>query len=218
MSLSAALLSPQVLGAALLYAVLVVLLEVLVLRLHRTVDEHPVVAWGVERVARPLARALAITLFVLAAYPSLFGLHEAPSLGQLLWTSEGRVNRLVNLAFLVSLLLPLVPVMGSRTALVLPVQGIAVSTLVFHWMGAALPSGALHYWPGWSAAGAVVGLALATPPLARITAQWVGVHLDRSLAREGFGAAFYEGLVLLFQLPPILVYTLSLGRQLTGGD
>lgn len=217
MSLATVLLSPQVLGAALLYAVLAILLEVLVLRLHRSVDEHIVVTWGVERVARPLARALAITLFVLAAYPALFGLSEAPSLGELLWSSQGRVNRLVNLAFLVSLLLPLVPVLGSRSALVLPVQGIAVATLMFHWVGAALPQRTVHYWPGWAAVCAVGGLALITPFLARTVARWLGERLDRYTVREGFGPVVYEGLVLLFQLPSILVYTLALGRQLAGG-
>jgi len=140
-----ALTSPALLLALAAYTVVSLLVEWLGRRLLVAVGEVESTHWLFERLLIPSARALALVVFILLAYPTLFGLTEAPSLGSLLNAERSRITHLVNLTFALSLLLPVLPVVGRLPALVLPIQGMAAASLLFHWWAASLP-------PRWLAA------------------------------------------------------------------
>ena len=211
MALLETLLSFQM-GAALgLYLVIAVGLELLGHRVHGAVAHAPVSEWVLERVGRPLARALAMAAFILAAYPTLFGWDAAPLLPTL--AEEGHHLRdLVNLAFLLTLLLPFVPVIGQVAGLILPVQGITLACLVLHWVGTSTGID-VSYWPGAGAFAVALALALPAPFAARRLAATAGRWMDRRTEREGFASVLAEGLLLAFQAPAILAFTHTLGRQ-----
>ncbi|GEM_PF-862580 len=208
------LLSPPLLSALLLYGLLVMVLEYFTAHLHHAVREVGFTAWVVEHVLLPWGRVLVLLLFLMLAYPLLFGLHSAPPMPDLLWAHDGRVSTLINTAFILSLLLPLAPLLGNLKGLVLPVQAIAMATLLFHWLTLALNVAEVSYWPGWPALLAILILAPLTQWAAHHSAHWLGGHLNRANNREGFENLLYEGLLLFFQVPAVLVYTLALGRQL----
>jgi len=212
--LLATLFSPALLFALLLYSLLVIALEWLTARLQHAVHEVTLTAWLLEHVGLPWARVIALLVFVFLAYPALFGLREAPPLGSLLSAHDGRVSTLINTAFVLSLLLPLLPVAGNWKSIVLPLQAIAVSSLLFHWLTLSLGRADVHYWPGWGIALAIIVLAPSTQWLAQHGSHYFGAYIDRLSEREGFDALLYEGLLLLMQVPAILLYTLSLGQQL----
>lgn len=212
--LLAALFSPQLLGALLLYGLLVMALEYFTARLHHAVREVGLTAWVVEHVLLPWGRVLVLLLFLMLAYPVIFGLHNAPPMPDLLWAHNGRVSTLVNTAFVLSLLLPLAPLLGNLQGLVLPVQAIAMATLLFHWLVLALGRNDVSYWPGWLTVLMIVVLAPLTRWAAQHSAHWLGDHLNRVNNREGFEKLAYEGLLLFFQVPAVLIYTLALGAQL----
>ena len=214
MALLDILLSGKMLGAFTVYSLAIVVVELLSARLH-AVANNPVSEWMLEHIALPFGRAVALTLFVLTAYPLLFGLEHAPSLGALLNARDGRLSALLNLAFILTLLLPLLPRLGLRQGLVLPLQGIGLSTLLFHWLVIAAAPIEVHYWPGWGNALWIVALAFATPPLAGWLAGELGGWLNRRLERSGAERLVYEGVLLLMQAPSILIYTSGLGRQLS---
>lgn len=214
-SLLQALFSPRLAGALLLYGVLVVLLELASHRLLRAVEDVPVTHWLMEHLGRPWLRALAMIIFVAAAYPTLFGLSEAPSLNMLLGSEDGRLSLLLNTAFFASLLLPLLPGLDRAPGLVLPLQAMASAALLFHWLGRATGLHDLHFWPGWGNALAIVILAALSQPVAHAASHWLGAHLNRLHDREGFEHLCYDGLLLVFQVPAILIFTLGLGAQLS---
>lgn len=210
----AALFSPALLFALLLYTLLVIALEFLTARLQHAVHEVTVTAWLLEHVGLPWTRVIALLVFIFLAYPALFGLREAPSLADLLLSRDGRVSTLINTAFVLSLLLPLLPMAGNWKGIVLPLQAIAVSSLLFHWLTLNLGQADVHYWPGWGIALIIIVLAPTTQWLAQHGSHWLGAHIDRLSEREGFDTLLYEGLLMLLQVPAILLYTLTLGRQL----
>jgi len=213
-SLLAVLFSPHLIGALILYGLLVMALEYFTARLHHAVREVGLTAWVVEHVLLPWSRVLALLLFLLLAYPLLFGLHSAPPMPDLLLARDGRVSLLVNTAFVLSLLLPLTPLLGNLKGLVLPVQAIAMAALLFHWLTQALGFVHVSYWPGGLAAVTILALAPLTQSLAHHAGHWLGSHINRAQNMEGFEGLAYEGLLLFFQVPAVLIYTLALGRQL----
>ena len=214
MSFISALVSGHFVVALSIYAVAIILVELLVKKLHAAVHDVDVTAWIIESITLPLARAAAITLFLITAYPVLFGLTTAPPLNEILFFREGRLTTLVNLTFILSLLLPLVPVIGKKRSIILPLQGVAISALMFHWMASYM--GVAHsYWPGAFNLMLIVLFVAIASPLARQITYIVGQKADKLSDREGSGELIYEGLLLFLQAPAILIYTISLGKQLT---
>lgn len=215
MSLIDTVFSPRILLGITLYTLAIVLLEWAAALLLKKVEEVRLNEWMVEHLALPLTRVLALLIFLFTAYPTLYGIEAAPRLSTLLDSGDGRVMDLINLAFVIGLLLlPLLPVIGLRTTLILPVQGIALSALLFGWMSQALGIQHISYWPGVTSFLAITAIALITPLFASLTGRVVGEWLESTTGREGFAPLTYDSLVLLFQLPSILIYTLALGKQL----
>ncbi len=214
MSITDVLFSPQLIAAFFIYGVLSVALAFAVARLHGRFEQNAN-QWFWEHFYVPLLRATILMGFVLLAYPVLFGVLEAPPVGDLLAGGRGRFGHLLGIVFVLSLLLPLLPVVGSIPALVLPIQGIAAAALVFHWMTDAIGLTSTSYWPGLSLMAVLVALAWGT--------HWFAAHAlgtTEALARNYLELAdlddiVHEGLTLVLQAPVIIVYTLALGSQLS---
>ncbi len=214
MSLLEALLHPRMLAAAALYLTLSAVLLLAIERLRGRAQPSATLEWLGEHLGLPLLRALTLVCFLLLAYPVLFGWPSAPGLSEVLGGEHrpGRFSTLVNVAVLGSLLLPLLPVVGGLRAFILPAQGLCLGALLFSW---SAPAGAGQWslWPGWGVLAAVAGIALITHVLADRAVLMAGARLERSTGRSGFETLIGEGMVLVFQLPAILLYTLHLGAQ-----
>ena len=202
----------EVVAAAVLHGVLSLALALVGVRVVRTAS-HPVVPWLWEHLYLPLLRAGALVVFILVAYPALFGLAEAPAVRVLLAAAPARFSHLLGVVFLLSLLLPAVPVIGSP-ALALPVQGAAGSALVFHWLAEAAGAQEVGYWPGFPSLAGAGAMAYAAWRAAR----WAAAALDETGRRlwnvADAGEAAFQALLLFLQAPAVLVYSLGLGRQL----
>lgn len=182
-------------------------------RLPASLAQSPPSEWIAYRVLLPIGRILAVLAFILVAYPTLFGLGGAPSAASLIANGEGRFSHLINAAFLASLLLPFVPVIGRIPGAVLPVQGLIATAMLLVWMAAALGLKP-NLWPGWPVLGFVAGWAVGSEWLARQTAFALGEHLYMRTGYAGTEQALYGFLVLFLQLPAILIYSLKIGTQL----
>lgn len=209
-----ALTSPALLLALIAYTMTSLLVEWLGRRLLARVDDVTSTHWLAEHLLIPAARALALVVFILLAYPGLFGLAEAPKLGELLSAERGRITSLLNLTFILSLLLPLLPVIGRLPALVLPIQGMAAASLLFHWLSASLPLQRIEYWPDWPVLGILLTMAFASHALARRLSAGIATGLRQRFEKAGLEALVYRSIILILQAPVILLYGLSLGQQL----
>ena len=180
-------------------------------RFLAAMGEHDVTAWLAEHVYLPLGRIFSILVFIALAYPAIFGLREAPGVLELLQGGERRVSHLINLAFLLSLLLPLLPLFGRLPGLVMPTQGLLAAAMLFHWLAQARGLDAT-LWPGWTTAAAIlVWLVLAQRLAVRFADLLVDHWHPDSSDRERL---YHDTLMLFFQVPAILLYTVSLGEQL----
>lgn len=182
-------------------------------RLPASLAQSPPSEWIAQRVLLPLGRILAVLAFILVAYPTLFSLGDAPSAASLIANGDGRFSHLINAAFLASLLLPFVPVIGRIPGVVLPVQGLVATAMLFSWSTTALDL-KLNLWPGWPVLGLVAGWAVVSEWLARLAAFAIGEHL---YVRTGYAAteqALYEFLIVFLQLPAIVIYSMKIGTQL----
>ena len=214
MSLLESLFHPQLLLALALFALISVLVEVVAYQLLSALAEVAPSSWLMQHTVIPAARALALVTFILVAYPVLFGVESAPAVKELLAVERLRLSNLVNVIFLLSLLLPLIPVFSRWPALLLPIQGIAAATMVFRWWAATQPQVVIQFWPGWTTVLSLLALAFITHEIAKQLSHHLEKKLDAIIDRQGSGRLIYRTVVMVLQVPVILLYTLSLGQQL----
>jgi hypothetical protein len=211
MNLIDAFAQPRMLFACASFAALNLLLAKVEQRILAALPAHSLPTWIAEHVYLPLARVFSLLLFIALAYPALFGLREAPPLIDLLNSGEQRVSHLINLGFLLSLLLPLLPLFGRLPSLVLPIQSLLAAATLFHWLAAARGI-EVDLWPGGIAATAiVVWLVLAQRLAAWLAEALIDHNQLHSADRERI---YFETALLFFQVPAILLYTVGLGEQL----
>ncbi|KPJ91596.1 MAG: hypothetical protein AMJ55_11510 [Gammaproteobacteria bacterium SG8_15] len=208
------LLNGKIIGAFLAIILLAIVVEIISRKILDILDDVSVSEWLFEKIFIPLFRALELMTFILLAYPVLFGLNEAPPISQLLSEGSHRINTLLNILFVLPLLLSLLPIFGRMPSLLLPVQGIAGSTLIFSWMQAALQRNNIHYVPNIMVIVVIILLAIVSHAIAK----WVALHLSNAVNRffqiDDGQKIVYRIVVVVAQLPVILIYTTGLGRQL----
>lgn len=160
--------------------------------------------WLADHVWLPFLRLPALIGFVLGAYPELYGLAEGPPLSALLdfnWFGQA-----INLLFVLPLLFSLLPMAGRLTALLLPIQGIALTALLFTPLAAAVATERVSYFPD-----AATWFALL---LFGFGGHFVGSFAAERLPRRHAAVPAYDAVILLCQAPAIFAYGRALGAQL----
>jgi hypothetical protein len=203
---------PQMIRAVLAYVLFAWALLYLGYKLADRVEGIPVTGWLTEHMALPLLRVLSMLVFLAVAYPVVFGLEALPPLSELLFGVPRRVSTLVNLLFVMSVLLAALPLIGTIQAIVLPLQGITACALLLSWAS----GGRASLWPGWDVLGAVILWAGATHTLASWLLHRLGNYIDGRWQLTSAQTLLLDTLMLVFQLPAILVYSLTIGAHLNG--
>jgi hypothetical protein len=183
-------------------------------RIHTALD-HSSLQWAWDRIGMPLLRAGLMLLFILLAYPVIFAIDDVPPVTSLLDTNEPRLNYLVNLLFLVTLLFPVIPILGKWEELILPAQAICASAMLFSWLAADLGVKGVSYWPGINTLILIVLIAFITHWLAVTVSHYLGEAVDEKLNIRDSGLILSRALILFMQSPAILLFSVALGRQLS---
>lgn len=166
--------------------------------------------WQWEHVAMPLLRILLLLLFIILAYPDLYGLQSAPSFSSVISSENGRSHQLINLLFILSVLLPFIPLIGEQQTLALPVQGVTAVALIFNWIPDK-QTPLICYWPGMLTTLVLLGLAWFAFRLAMLLGQTISLWFDRRYHVTGSHEMISNTLLLILQSPLIVVYAHSLG-------
>jgi hypothetical protein len=180
----------------------------------RLIAHHPFGDWIWDALGASLLRALVIVCFVLVAYPALFGLRDAPAIADLLAQGALRLTNLINVAFVLSLLLPLLPLFRRRVSLVLIAQGLVATAMVFGWYADWLGAVSIGPWPGLAPLVIVCGVAFLVHLIVLPIGQTLGQHLDGICGTQGFADIVPHAVALVAQGPTILIYGYALGQQL----
>ncbi len=182
--------------------------------LERAVHYNPPLLWCWEHLGVPLLRAALLLGFVFLAYPTLFGLREAPGLQTLLADRDAAPSTVLGTLYLVALLAPVLPVFRRHPELVLPAQGVLAVAFLFHWLADYLHVTVASAWPGSAMAIAIVAAAWLMHRLSLRLGERLGRELDRTCGTDGYDALGAHMVTLLAQLPVVLVYSSALGAQL----
>lgn len=174
----------------------------------------PPLRWAAERMLGPLLRAALMLGFVLLAYPSLFGLDTAPTVGTLLDDPEARPSTALGAMLLIAIAASLLRPFDRRTTIVLPLQGMLAIGFLFNWLKSYLHITVASVWPGATAAALLLAAAYFTAHAAELVGRALGTSL-----RAGFGitdgeAPARRAAALIAQLPLLFLYGAMLGRQL----
>src|SRR5690606_18393583 len=111
--------------------------------------------WLIDHVYLPALRMPALIGFVLASYPTLYGLDSGPSLAVL--TDFDWFGQALHILFALPLLLSLLPAAGRLPALVLPLQGMALTALLFAPLATVMGTPTPSYWPDAASLVALLG-------------------------------------------------------------
>lgn len=195
--------------SAIVFVSLSLLISWLGFWLERRLHDAPFNDWLAEHIGIPLLSALAMILFIAILYPALFPLEVLPGFYELLITEKGRMNQLINWVFVLSLMIPLIPVIGPRVEIVLPLQGLVVLALVTSWIAKYLQNSAISLLPSgmdflWMLAWGVLGARLAV-----LISEKLGTQLDERLDLLHTGAYLYPILALILQTPTMVIYARS---------
>lgn len=182
--------------------------------IERVFDDNPPVLWFQEHLGIPLLRAACVVIFVYLAYPSLFGLREAPPLGTLLAAHAGATSTLLGVAFLVALISPVVPLLYRHPELVLPIQGMLATALLFEWLTDWLHMSSVSPWPGTDVMLLAAAGAWLMHRLARRIGRLLGASADAATGRAGYDVLAVHVITMIAQLPVILIYGTGLAARI----
>lgn len=192
--------------AILLFLPLTAALLILELRLDHAARGSAIQDWLALHLYFPLIRATALLVFIFAAYPDLFGLAAAPSIPDLLTGGHYRFDQLINILLVISLMLPLIPMLNRITGVTLALQGMCATALIASWVAGDAGVAPDFLPDAWL--------------LLRIAAVLLAARLaGQLLAKEFLHSARYrellvESLRMLAQLPAVIMYAHFLGAQL----
>ena len=213
MSIVQIMLSGEFLLALAVYAALVIVSVPCFNAAHSHL-QNTILNWPWEHIARPLLRALLMMVFIGLAYPVIFGLGEAPALFDLLAKGNHRINLLLNLMFLLTLVFPMLPLIGDQDELILPAQAILACSLLFSWLAAETGVTNVHYWPGIVALIFIFLIAFISHRLASFLSHHAGHYVDEKFHLAESGELISRAFILFMQSPAILLYSAALGKQL----
>jgi hypothetical protein len=200
------ILSTRFVVATLIYTLLSLFVSWLDLWLEEKLHDVPVSDWLAEHFGIPLLRVLSMIIFIILLYPELFSLEPLPSITQLLANGEGRIQHMMNWVFVIALLLPLVPMLGPRIEIVLPVQGLVVLVILSRWLVQYHGLKDVSLLPS----GTIVGAMLITGALGSYLtvsiSQHMGRWIDRQFTVHHGGTLIYPLLALVIQTPTLALY------------
>jgi len=213
MSIISIVFSTEYVSATVIYAVVIIICLPCFARIRGRLEDS-LSQWSWDNIAAPLLRTFLIILFLLLAYPIIFSIKDAPHILILLKAEDLRINYLINLIFVVTILFPLIPVIGKWEQLILPIQSITASAMLFSWLASDLGVTDIHYLPDLFSLFIIIGLAFLSYWLAQKIAHFFGNAIDEKLNIKDSGTLLSRALILFMQSPAILVYCSALGRQL----
>lgn len=168
-------------------------------------DMDPVSHWLHEEVFHPLLRAVVLLLFMLLAYRGIYGLDSnAPGLGEI-WNLDLIVQGM-NLLFMLPFIIALLPHTAMFTPLLVPLQSLALTAIVFHHLAAAMET-PVSLLPSAGLLPTLLLLIVAT----HFLVLWLARHLPANWQHQ---LRLYDLGLVVFQLPLFLVYGRVLGQQL----
>lgn len=214
MSLTQVLLHQQTVFALFIYGIGIVIAIPAFVFIHEKLNNH-LLQYCWDKIGMPLIRVFLIIGFILLVYPVNFGIASAPSINALLAIDDMRSSFLINMVFLLTFFFPFIPVIGKCDELIIPLQGILSSMIIFSWLCQGLDIENYSLFPDSKTLGLIILISIMTHWLAEYLSEHSGEYFDKLFHREGFKVLIFKAVVLIMQSPVIFIFGIYLGRQLS---
>ena len=212
------LLHPTLVMATITYTIMAISFEISYQHFLHKIEDVSITHWIAKHIGAPFFHVLLLVAFIYMSYPVLYGLdsHNStgkailPTLTQLLNASSGQTMKLVNTLFIISVLLPLIPVINRFTALILPLQAMAGSAVLYGWLADFT---CINYsiFPGFDVLAMIIFFSLIAELAARGLAALSGINLNHEYKHSDMEKVIHKSVLLIFQVPVLLIYTLNIG-------
>lgn len=183
-------------------------------RLARLLHTNPAFPWLWQELCAPMLRSALMVGGAIFAYPALFGLRSAPSLGSLLPADSARFGTLLALVFLSRFIAPRVLRLRDRPGMFDAMQGLLAVAVLFAWFADYLGAVSVSLWPGIAAGLALLGLCMVMPSLAAGLGHDFGARCDLRWATLGFDQLFGKAMSMVAIAPIMTFYGYLLGLQI----
>ena len=211
------LLHPTMLMATLLYTTMAITFEISYQHFLHTIHAVSGSHWIAKHIGAPFFHVLLLITYIYMSYPILYGLEShtidgeriLPSLSQLLNAKSGQTMKMVNTLFIISVLLPLLPIINRFLALILPLQAIAGSAVLYGWLS-QLTGAEFSPFPGYKIMALIVLFSFIAELIAKLLATLLGKTLNTQYHTHDMEKVIHKSCLLIFQVPILLVYTLNL--------
>ncbi len=213
MTLSQILFHQQTLFAFFFYFISVIVAISLFAFVHIK-SNHPILGYCWDKIGMPFIKTVLILVFILLVFPINFGIEDAPSISELLFLDDKRSNFLLNIIFLLTFFFPLIPVIGKWEELIIPLQGVLASVIIFTWLCRSMNMENYSLFPDGKILFIIFIISFITHKLATRLSVSLGDYFDKLYHREGFHELIFKGVVLIMQSPIIFIFGLYLGKQL----
>ncbi len=217
MSFFDVLFHPTLLMATVFYTIMTISFEIIYQQfLYKTIEISST-HWIAKHIGTPFFHILLLIAFIYMSYPVLYGLNShnlageriLPSISSLLNATSGQTMAMVNTLFVISVILPLVPIFHRLLALILPLQAMAASAMLYTWLAQVAE---LEYSiiPDFKSIALIVFFSFIADRLAKFLAALLGEILKSQYHTHDMTKVIYKSALLIFQVPILLIYTLSL--------
>lgn len=208
---------PTILLATFFYAIMAISFEITYQQFLNKISHVSGSHWIAKNIGAPFFHVLLLIAFVYMSYPILFGMQShnidgeriMPSLTQLLNAKSGQTMKMVNTLFIISVILPLIPIFKRFLALILPIQAIAASAILYGWLNQVM---GIDYsaFPGYEIIAMIVFFSLIAGQLAKIVGFTLGENWNAKYHTHDMEKVIQKSCLLIFQVPILLIYTLNL--------
>jgi hypothetical protein len=210
------LLHPNLILATLLYTTMVIVFEVLYQHLLHKISDVSGSYWIARQIGEPFFHVLLLVALIYMSYPVLFGLEVShtgqlsiPSLNDLLNAKPGQTTRLVNTLFIISILLPIIPMMQRFMMLILPFQAMVGSAMLYSWL-AQYQQINYSLTPSLKTFILIMLFSILAGLLAKSMASLLGSPVNERFNLSDARNVIEKSCLLILQMPVLLIYTLSL--------
>ncbi|MCU7819939.1 MAG: hypothetical protein KZQ57_14010 [gamma proteobacterium symbiont of Lucinoma myriamae] len=214
------LLHPTLVMATISYTVMAISYEIAYQHFLHKIQAVSGSHWIAKHIGAPFFHVLLLIAFIYMSYPVLYGLdsHNStgeailPSLSQLLNARSGQTMKLVNTLFIISVILPLIPVINRFTAFILPLQAIAGSAVLYGWL-ADFTGIRYSIFPGFEIMALIIFFSFIAELAARAIASLSGAGLHHQYRHSGTEKIIHKSMLLILQVPILLIYTLNITHK-----
>ncbi len=204
------LVSPAFFIAIVVYSLASIIVSMLEIRLHDTLQDVTLSHWLATHFGFPLLHSLAMILFVAIIYTHLYALEDPAPINELFNAGDDRIRYMVNWVFIFAFFIPLIPVLGPRLDIILPIQGLVVVFILGDWQAQYQGLGGLKIIPASSYILPIIMTGIVASVVTTFTTHRLGYLINERYHLSHSELVIYPVLAMVAHTPTLTLFAQGL--------